>query len=189
MEDKTKSIGEKLRVIRMEQGVTINKLAKQTNLTPSFISQFERGITKASVASIQKITQALNTSLGSLFENGYEFKPNNDITLIRKENRRQLTFPKPENTKDYLLTGLEGKLQVIYSKIEPGGGSGKQYTHKSEEECIVILTGKMKLSIEEKEYILYEGDSITFCSRQLHGWKNIGECTLEAMWIMTPPTF
>ncbi|MBM7599074.1 transcriptional regulator with XRE-family HTH domain [Virgibacillus halotolerans] len=189
MDEHSKSIGERLRSIRLQKGVTINKIAKETSLTPSFISQFERGLTNASVASMQKITQALDTPMGSLFGNGDDEITNNEITYIKRGERRKLAFPEPENTVDQLLTGPSGHLQVIYSTIEPGGGSGKPYAHDSDEECVVILSGTMKMSIDGEEFILHEGDSITFCSRKAHGWKNIGATTVEAMWITTPPTF
>jgi transcriptional regulator with XRE-family HTH domain len=190
MTDHTKSIGEKLRCIRLDKGITINRIAEETGFSASFISQFERGLTNASVASMRKITQVLDISIGSLFENEKEAENiNNEVTLIKKEERRKLLFPAPEKTEDFLLTGSGGNLQVIYSKIEPGGGSGKPYSHDSEEECIIILSGTMKISIDGEEYTLHKGDSITFCSKKAHGWRNIGEGTSEAMWIMTPPTF
>ena len=47
-------IGEKIREHRKKLGITINEISKRTNLTASFISQFERGRTKASMDSAKK---------------------------------------------------------------------------------------------------------------------------------------
>ncbi|MBP1948381.1 helix-turn-helix domain-containing protein [Virgibacillus litoralis] len=188
--DYSKTVGEKLRSIRLSKGVTIKDISSQTKLTSSFISQFERGITKSSIASMQKIAQVLDIPIASLFENGNSqgFESKN-VSIVRKKNRSQLSFPKPAFTNDYLLTNLDGKLQVIYSTIEPGGKSGEPYSHDSEEECIIVLSGEMKITIEEETFHLFEGDTIKFSSRLSHSWQNPGAEPLEALWVMTPPSF
>ncbi|SDJ16228.1 cupin domain-containing protein [Alteribacillus bidgolensis] len=188
--NETNTVGEKLRTIRLSKGVTLNMIASQTGLTSSFISQFERGLTTASIASMQKIVQVLDIPLASLFDKEMvEDDTADNVSIVRKDNRRQLSFPKPALTNDYLLTNLDGKLQVIYSTIEPGGKSGEPYSHNSDEECIIILSGVMEITINNKTYELHEGDTIKFTSRSPHDWKNTGENTLEALWIITPPSF
>lgn len=185
------NIGVKLRELRTAKGKTINQIAKETGLTSSFISQFERGLTTASIASIQRITKALNENLSSLFtdDDPQVIDQNQKPVVMRKSQRRILTYPSPENTVDYLLTGLGGRFEVIYSKVEPGGGSGEPYTHDSDEECIIIIRGIMEVIIGELKYVLEEGDSVTFCSRIPHGWKNAGSDSLEVIWVIAPPTY
>ncbi|MBY7144432.1 cupin domain-containing protein [Virgibacillus sp. NKC19-3] len=186
----TKKVGENLRAIRLSKGLKLNDIAKETGLTSSFISQFERGITTSSIASMQKIAQVLNIPLASLFESGniQDYEDNN-ISIVRKKNRNQFFYPKPTFTKDYLLTNLDGKLQVIYSTTEPEGVSGEPYSHDSDEECIIILSGEMELTISDQTFMLFEGDTIKFSSRFPHSWKNNGKKILEALWIITPPSF
>jgi len=87
------------------------------------------------------------------------------------------------------LTGLEGKFEVIYSQVEPGGGSGELYTHDSDEECLVVLKGRMEVNVGGQIYVLEEGDAITFSSRIPHGWRNVGSETAELIWVIAPPTF
>lgn len=183
--------GEKIREIRKAKNITINQISKETGLTASFISQFERGKTEASVASIQKIAKALGVSVSSLFNNKSEIEPTDGDypVIIRKERRKKLTYPDHKNIIDYLLTGHGGHLELIYSEIEPGGESGEQYSHNSEEECILVLKGELEVTIQDKKYVLLKGDTITFCSRDPHGWRNIGKEKLEILFIVTPPSF
>lgn len=183
-------VGEKIRKIRTSKGITINEVARKSGLTASFISQFERGLTQASIASIQKIAQAIGINLSFLFdEGGSSQKPRHTPVLVRKSERKKLAYPEPEKTVKYLLTGLEGKFEVIYSVVEPGGGSGELYTHDSDEECVTVLRGKMEINVGGEIYILEEGDSITFSSRIAHGWRNIGSGPAELIWVISPPTF
>lgn len=193
MDKNPKNIGEQIRIIRKSKGLTINHVAKVTGFTTSFISQFERGLTTASIASLQRIANSLDINLSLLFDKDahgsssavQQKKP----LIIRKSNRRILKYPKPENAVDYILTGSGGQLQVIYCKVEPNGVSGEPYSHNSAEEFIMVLHGQMKITVGEDEYILNKGDTITFSSRVPHGWRNIGENTLEIIWVRTPPTY
>ncbi|MCZ2257341.1 helix-turn-helix domain-containing protein [Sporosarcina sp. G11-34] len=189
MNEKIGSIGEQIRSIRKSKGITINDVSKKTGFTSSFISQLERNLTKGSVASIQKIASALEINVSSLFhgidEENHKLQ---SVSIIRKENRRKMTYPDGK-TIDYLLTGQEGNLEVIYSTVEPGGGSGTHYSHDSEQECIIILDGQMEISVDKSTFILNTGDTINFSSRLPHAWRNIGEDSLKVIWIITPPTF
>ncbi|MFC7394141.1 helix-turn-helix domain-containing protein [Scopulibacillus cellulosilyticus] len=190
MDKNQKKIGEQIRKIRESKGITINYIAKKTGFTSSFISQFERGLTKASIASLQKITNILDVRLSELFDQDTEDSSLNELNpvIIRKSNRRKLAYP-DEKAVDQLLTGSGGKLEVTYSKVEPNGGSGELYSHDIAEECIIVLKGQMEITVGENKYTLDEGDTITFSSRIPHGWKNIGTEALELIWIVTPPTY
>ncbi|MFC2948104.1 helix-turn-helix domain-containing protein [Virgibacillus sediminis] len=190
-EDKyTKKVGQRLRTIRLSKKLTLNYIARQTGLTASFISQFERGLTTASIASMQKIAQVLGFPLASLFENGniQDYKTN-EVSIVRKKDRNHLFYPEPTLTKDYLLTKLDGKIQVIYSITKPGGESGEPYSHNSDEECIIIMSGKMELTVNNQTFTLFEGDTVNFSSRLHHSWKNTGNKILEVLWVITPPSF
>ena len=194
-----KCVGPMIRNIRLEKKITINEVAQRTGLTASFISQFERGLTQASIASMQKIAQAIGIRMSDLFNEETELTmetadllvakgPSNPI-VVRKAERKTMIYPEPEKTVKYLLTGLDGKFEVIYTLVEPGGGSGGLYSHESDEECLVVLKGSMEVNVGGKIYVLEEGDAITFSSRIPHGWQNIGAETAELIWVIAPPTF
>ena len=47
---------------------------------------------------------------------------------------------------EFLTRGTDGRLQVILSAIEPGGGTGDEaYTHESDEEVVIVLEGVLDL--------------------------------------------
>lgn len=190
MKENLLTIGEKIREIRKEKALTIHEVAQETGFTSSFISQFERNLTQGSVASIQKIANALDIPVSILFqgaevENESENNSPQVASITRKNQRPEMAYPDGRMI-DYLLTGKNSKLEVLYSVIEPGGGSGNHYAHESEEECIIILKGQMEVSVDKSTYILNEGDSINFSSRLPHAWRNLGDEKLEVIWINTP---
>ena len=180
------TIGERLRRTRLERGLTIKEVAAGASLTESFISQLERSRVNPSVASLQRITQVLGTSLGRLFD---EVVP---LTgrVVRREQRARLTYPGLRAT-DYLLSpDLDGRLEIIWAEAAPGGGSGEEYyRHEGEEECVVVVRGRMEIWVGGERYLLSAGDAITFSSRIPHRWKNAGRGQLEAIWAITPPSY
>lgn len=184
-------IGKKIREIRELKQLTINQVAKEAGFTPSFISQFERGLTKASVSSLQKIVSSLDIDLSTLFDSDVGDAQStyiNEPTIIRKNKRKMLDYPDGKSV-DYLLTNLSGQFEVIYSKVEPGGFSGELISHNSVEECIIVLNGQLAMTIDDNRYILNKGDTITFSSLTPHGWENIGSDTLEMIWVVSPPSY
>lgn len=189
MENGDVQLGQKIRDIRKGKKMTINEVAKQTGFTPSFISQLERGLTKASVSSLQKITRALDITLSSLFNSADEIQTTNQSTnLIRKKERSKLVFPDEKST-DYLLTGIDGRFEVILTEMEPGGESGELISHDEGEEAITVLEGTVEVTVGNEQYILEEGDTITFASQVPHGWSNVGDSKLKLIWVVSPPTY
>ena len=57
---------------------------------------------------------------------------------------------------------------MIISTIEPGGGTGAEpYTHDSDEEVVVVLSGVLDVWVADEHYVLREGDAITFAPAAL----------------------
>src|SRR4030088_531857 len=124
------SLGVRIHSMREKRGQSLKQLGQATGLTQSFLSQVERDLTSPSVASLRKIAEALGTSVATFFAGG---SPNG--RLVRKDERPVLIHPKRRWRDSLLTANTGGKLQVIWSEIEPGGGSGDEaYSHNSDEE-------------------------------------------------------
>jgi transcriptional regulator with XRE-family HTH domain len=179
-------IGRTIHQFREERQLSLKDLAARSGLTQSFLSQVERGLTSPSVASLRKIAQAFGAPLAALFQ-GPSAQANH---VVRRDQRRQLLHPGRQWRDELLTPNLQGKLQVIWSVIEPGGGSGDEpYAHDSDEECVVILRGKLEVWVGPDHYTLDEGDSIVFESRIPHRNINPGPERAEVLWITTPPSY
>ncbi len=179
-------LGMTIRRLRESRQLSLKETAARSGLTQSFLSQVERNLTSPSVASLRKVAQAFGVPLTELFQG--PVIPENRV--VRRHERRQLIHP-ARQWRDYLLTpNLTGKLQVILSVIEPGGGSGEEpYAHDSDEECVIVLRGRLEFWVGTDRYILEEGDSIVFESRIPHRNKNPGPEQAEVLWITTPPSY
>ena len=61
-------IGAQLKAARLAARKTMAEVAEQTGLTKGFVSKLERDLANVSVASLIRLCEALDISVGSLFE-------------------------------------------------------------------------------------------------------------------------
>src|SRR5213082_2977265 len=57
--DHDDALGQGIRAERLRQGMTLAQLAELTGLSPSALSQIERGVTDPSIGSLRRIASAL----------------------------------------------------------------------------------------------------------------------------------
>ncbi len=178
-------LGGRIRTFRHRKGLTLRDLAERAGVTESFLSQVERGQASPSVSTLRRIAAGLGESIGSLFEDDGEAG-----VVVRRSARRIVEYPGLHARDEFITTSLEGKLQVILSVIEPGGGTGDEpYVHESDEECVLVLEGTLDLWIGETFYRLEAGDSVIHSSRVPHRNRNSGDVPAEVLFILTPPSY
>ena len=69
MSEIAKVIGQRIRNIRLNNGLSQEKLAELSGCHPTYIGQLERGEKNATIESIEKIAVSLNVPMSKLFEN------------------------------------------------------------------------------------------------------------------------
>jgi transcriptional regulator with XRE-family HTH domain len=60
-------VGERIRKLRHERGVSQEQLALKAGITPSYLGQVERGEKSPTIDSVDKVARALQVSLEELF--------------------------------------------------------------------------------------------------------------------------
>jgi transcriptional regulator with XRE-family HTH domain len=180
-----RELGRRIRAAREARGASLRSVAQTAGVSESFLSQVERGVASPSVASLRSIAGALDTSIAAFFEEGGEVSG----TLVRAGDRRTLSYP-GRRIEDMLLTPRTSKhLQVIWSQVGPNSGSDEPYTHESDEECVVVMRGRLHVWVDGERFEMEEGDSLVFESRKPHRSWNPTDDEVEVLWILTPPSF
>jgi transcriptional regulator with XRE-family HTH domain len=178
-------LGPRIRSLRHARHVTLRQLAEQAGVTESFLSQVEREVTSPSIASVQRIARALDLGIAELFADG---EPQS--RLVRRSDRRRISYPGLDSVDEFLTAGSSGRLQVIMSMVEPGGGTGDEaYSHDSDEEVVVVLSGSLELWVADEHHLLDEGDAIAYSSRLPHRNRNPGDHQAVILFCCTPPSF
>ena len=178
-------LGEKLKVIRKERAYSLEDLARLTGFSKSFLSQIENGKNSPSIASLKKITAALNISIGELFDEDR----GEQVYIQRKADRRPLEGIKDKVIFEFASSKVANrKMEALFFSLLPGGESEGEYSHEGEE-FGTILEGTLHFQIAGKEYVLDAGDCIYFSSSIPHRWRNEGPGIMRALWVITPPSF
>jgi transcriptional regulator with XRE-family HTH domain len=178
-------IGAGLRRARRRKGLTLREVATDAGVTESFLSQVERDVASPSIATLRRVAVALGLSIGEILD---EAGPHGQ--LVRAAERRVVTYPGLDARDEFLTDGGGGRLQVIMSLIEPGGGTGAEaYAHESDEECLIVLDGCLDLWVGEESYRLNVGDAIRYSSRVPHRNQNPGPEQARVLFVLTPPSF
>ncbi|ENZ0348290.1 helix-turn-helix domain-containing protein [Morganella morganii] len=90
-EELNEKIGNYIKKIRKEKGLSGSELAKKLNFSQQQLSRYENGKTKLTIETINEILLALNKQWFNLFnEVIYEFDYEQMIHIINKEKNYQL---------------------------------------------------------------------------------------------------
>ena len=52
-------IGEKVKKLRQDLGLSLNQISDRTNLSATYLSRFERGVVPINVDNLEKVCEAL----------------------------------------------------------------------------------------------------------------------------------
>lgn len=159
-------VGERIRMLRINQKRTLQEVADNCDLSKSMISKIENNKTIPSVATLVKIASTLGTTISGLLEqDGW----NKAIVTSRKEAVEKLV----KTEKGYLIFPYaseyhQKKMQPFLFVAHKGEVIPHQLSHDGEE-FVFVVEGTMKMQVGDTEYILKTGDSLYFNALQKHG--------------------
>ncbi|SMB91940.1 transcriptional regulator, XRE family with cupin sensor [Thermanaeromonas toyohensis ToBE] len=175
-------LGARIREIRQEKGLRLEKVAKKAGLTCGFLSQVERDLANPSITSLRKIAEALDVPIFYLLLDHKGLKP-----VVRRDQRKVLRFPQSGVTYELLCPELNRKMEVMIGRVDPSAVSCEEPLFHPGEECIVVLQGCMGINIGGEVYRLEKGDSIYYCAAVPHKLWNPGDKELVFLSAVTPP--
>ena len=180
-------IGQKIRELRISQKMSLQELGEKINLTPSSISQIERGLSTPSLGALRRVAQGLGVPV---FYFLLEDEIGESEIIVRSDQRKTLTNPKSNVSYKLLSPNLNKKMEIISLNLKPGKESSIDYfTHKGEEACIV-LSGCISVVLGEAKYELKTGDSLQFNAVVPHKYiNNDKETEARLLFVLTPPSF
>jgi transcriptional regulator with XRE-family HTH domain len=177
-------LGKRLKKRRTELGLSLRELADKTNLTASFLSQLERGVTNASLKSLQRIADALGVPLLYFLSESPNQSP-----VVRSGDRSKLDLDDARVSYELLTPDLTGKLEALLGTIKSGCDNIVRTLSVETEEVIFVLEGSLTVGLKDQEYILNAGDSIYFNGRDLHKLTCGGDSKTRWISVITPPVF
>ncbi|AWN48317.1 transcriptional regulator [Methylobacterium terrae] len=163
------AVGQRLRGLRRERGLSLKAVAGSTGLSIGYLSQVERGLSSPSLRVLTRVADLLGVGLGALFGD-VEGSPADGI-VTRADARAALTLWRAGITKQ-LLTQGDGTLSLFLMQLAPLAGTGDQPLIHDGEEAGLVMEGALVLTVEGSTAELGRGDSFRFASRRPHRYRN-----------------
>lgn len=166
------AVGQRIRDLRHEHGLSLETIADRTDLSIGFLSQIERGLSSPSLRVLATLADVLGVGIAALF-GSRPGDPASGGVVTRQLQRAELTLWRTGISKQLLSpAGTENRLNLFLVHLEPGGNTGDElYTHDGEEAGLV-LEGEMTLTVDTETWSLKTGDSFRFASRRPHRFSN-----------------
>jgi transcriptional regulator with XRE-family HTH domain len=176
-----KEIGLRIRKFRVANRVGMNILAKRAGISKGFLSKIERGERAPAIATLIRISTALNTRISSLLESDGEPRR---ISIVRSKERQTALHYASEFGYKYsaLVHSMDSNhmepFVITYPRKPKRRGPGLQHPG---EEFLMVMKGKIVLTLQGKEYHLGRGDAVYFDSSIPHWGRSIGRKEAEVL--------
>lgn len=178
-------IGPRLRDIRTRLGVSQRQLARVSGVANATISQIEAGKLNPTVSMLKKVLDGIPISMSEFFADDVDFA---ERIFFRSDELTEIA----EGGVSFRQVGasLHNKsIQFLKECYQPGAGTGRhEITHEGEE-CGLILSGRLEVTVADQVAVLTAGDAYYFRSDQPHQFHNTGNEPCELISACTPPSF
>jgi transcriptional regulator with XRE-family HTH domain len=181
-------IGQRLRTIREERGLSQRELANLAGLTNGTISLIEKNKTSPSVASLKSLLDAIPISMAEFFatlesqESPKVFYRKHEFVEVSPSSERHVSLRQLGNAGQHTL-------QVLHETYQPGADTGPEWIVHEGEEAGVVISGEVEVTVDGSIEVLGPGDGYLFDSRLPHRFRNIGGTVCVVVSACTPPSF
>src|SRR5215203_3068827 len=163
-------LGERVRELRRERGLTLDGLGGRSGVSRAMISKVERGEKNPTLVVAAKVAEGLGVSLSQLV--GVEER--REVVVVPRARRTVMRDPETGFERQR-LSGGRG-LEFIKNVVPEGSTAGEFPPHRrGVEEYLLVEQGRLRVILGGEEYVLDEGDSAYFEADVTHRFDNVGE--------------
>lgn len=177
-------IGQRMKELRIQYGLTQQELADRSELSKGFISQLERNLTSPSVGTLLDIIQCLGTTPAEFFAD-----PEPEQIVFKQDDYFVKEHDELHNTIQWLIPNAQkNDMESVLMTLAPHGSSQIHLPHEAEE-FGYVLKGSIRLFYGSRYYTVKQGESFYFNAGKKHYIENCGGREATILWVSTPPSF
>ena len=148
------NIGNKIKDLRTQKGLTQEELADRCELSKGFISQLERNLTSPSITTLVDILQCLGTDLKEFFNDSEDTQ-----VAFRQSDYFEKTDEELQNKVEWIIPNAQkNMMEPIRLTLSPGGSTYPDNPHEGEE-FGYVLSGSVTLVLGKKSTKVRKGES------------------------------
>jgi transcriptional regulator with XRE-family HTH domain len=149
-------IGNNLKTLRLELGLSQKSLAEAARLSPTLISRIENGLVRPSIATLELIAHSLKVDIGYFFKD----EEKKQFVISHREERKSVRSQRGYDIEaivedmeshfmDPVIVSLRGKEEE--DKVELATHEGQEFMY--------VLEGKVEVILGSKRFVLRQGDA------------------------------
>jgi transcriptional regulator with XRE-family HTH domain len=169
-------IGQQVRALRIAAGLSQGQLARRIGVSPSALSQVERGRHGLSGETLTRLWATL----------GVPFGPGSSPTpapyRLARRGARQPLAPAPGVRGEAVLQEPSGL--AMHELTFAASSSGRRPFETKQPELVLILKGALELQLGQATHTLQQGDAILLATQPITGWRNPAREPARVLWLL-----
>jgi len=173
------NLGQKIKTLRQRKGVSMQQMGEKTSLSEPLLSQIESEVVAPPVATLLKISKALNVNIGYFFQ---EEESGKRAVIVRKNERKQIfrRIHEDPSKVGYYYESLaypkaDKHMEPFHVQFEVKNKEDILFFNHKGEEFVFVLEGQVEFSYEDEIFTLNAGDSLYFDSSSPHAFRAVGK--------------
>ncbi|HYB88192.1 MAG TPA: helix-turn-helix domain-containing protein [Streptosporangiaceae bacterium] len=168
-------VGSALRAYRLRRDLSQSDLARLAGVSPSAISQVERGERGLSLETLMALSGRLNVTLDELL--GGEVTPDYRI------GRRHGLGDASAGSVLPLLDDAETGMRAYLVSLPRSATVEAPFAHKGAE-LVGVVSGLVQVLLSSGRPVLRRGETLLASRRGIDGWRNMGESDAQCLWVL-----
>ena len=163
--------GQMLRDLRASHGVGQAELARRSGISPSALSQAERGVRSISADTLMRIYEALGV-VGTDAARGY---------TVSRRGTRTGTGIGPGVTGRKLV---DGGVTAWHLTVDPRAAGRQSMFAVKGAEVVIVVQGVFDVEVGGQRETLHAGDALQATSAAISEWRNPADTPAELIWVI-----
>ena len=168
------AIGERVRLLRMARGQTLDDLAAASGVSRAMISRIERGEASPTAQLLSRLCAALDLTLSAFFA----FSEAAGDPLSRRED--QMVWRDPETgyqRRAVSAPNTASRVEVIDVTFPPGARIAypPETARAGMTQHVWLFSGRLRMTLREAVYDLHPGDCLYMSITEGHVFENPGD--------------
>lgn len=176
-------MGRRIRTRRQKEQMTLQAVADAAEISTGYLSLIERDKAVPTLTTLDRIARALGAGLEQ-----FVARPEPVDCMTRSQTRPRFYLGSDLVGYERVSAQFPGAELSSYVLTAAPGYHSEQVVHAGEEH-IYILSGRMRLWLDDGTFDLEQGDSVHYTSERSHGWANPFAQPAQVLWTGTHDIF
>ncbi|HEX5133585.1 MAG TPA: XRE family transcriptional regulator [Candidatus Krumholzibacteria bacterium] len=171
-------LGERIKALRLAHDLTLKEVGTRASLSPTHLSEIERGLTSPTVGALLRIAGALGETASRLVEDD----PGCALAVTRGPRRR---IEESGVSIELRCTAITpGEISVLEIELPPGSEAPRLAV--CGEQFLLVTAGSVQVTLTAAVHTLREGDALHCTVDECRTIRNRAEQSARLLWIAAP---